>query len=57
MNLDRHLRYLIKNLLWAVLQSQGLEPVFPGIVKDVIAQKGRALTCASKILQGLEFDI
>ena len=25
----------------------------PGIVKDVIAQKGRALTCASKILQGL----
>lgn len=25
----------------------------PGISKDVIAQKGRALTCASKILQGL----
>lgn len=24
----------------------------PGIAKDVIAQKGRALTCASKILQG-----
>jgi aspartyl-tRNA(Asn)/glutamyl-tRNA(Gln) amidotransferase subunit A len=25
----------------------------PGIIKDVIAQNGRALTCASKILQGL----
>ena len=33
--------------------QKGILAGIPGISKDVIAQKGRALTCASKILAGL----
>jgi aspartyl-tRNA(Asn)/glutamyl-tRNA(Gln) amidotransferase subunit A len=32
--------------------NQGLLHGIPGLLKDVIAQEGRELTCASKILQG-----
>ena len=34
--------------------SQGLLAGIPGLIKDNIAQENRALTCASKILEGLE---
>src|SRR5579871_4319183 len=34
------------------LNKQGLLHAIPGILKDNIAQKDRALTCASKILEG-----
>ena len=40
------------SILSNAVQSGPLTGI-PGISKDVIAQKGRALTCASKILQGL----
>jgi aspartyl-tRNA(Asn)/glutamyl-tRNA(Gln) amidotransferase subunit A len=41
-----------ESIMEGVLQKGCLSGI-PGIAKDVIAQKGRALTCASKILQGL----
>lgn len=36
------------------LRSHGVLEGIPGIIKDNIAQKDRAVTCASKILNGLE---
>lgn len=35
-------------------QSQGILSGIPGLLKDNIAQENRTLTCASKILEGLE---
>ena len=40
-----------QSILASAVQSGPLAGI-PGISKDVIAQKGRALTCGSKILQG-----
>jgi Asp-tRNAAsn/Glu-tRNAGln amidotransferase A subunit and related amidases len=42
-----------KDSVMSSAAQQGCLAGIPGMAKDVIAQKGRALTCASKILKGM----
>lgn len=53
-NLGSALEVFDKESVLKAAQGQGILSGIPGLIKDNIAQENRALTCASKILEGLE---
>jgi aspartyl-tRNA(Asn)/glutamyl-tRNA(Gln) amidotransferase subunit A len=53
-NLGSALEVFDKESVLKAVQGQGILSGIPGLIKDNIAQENRALTCASKILEGLE---
>lgn len=53
-NLGSALEIFDKSSVLKASKNTGILAGIPGLLKDNIAQEGRALTCASKILQGFE---
>lgn len=53
-NLGSALEVFDKESVLKLAQGSGMLSGIPGLLKDNIAQENRALTCASKILEGLE---
>lgn len=53
-NIQSALEIFETDSILAASQQQGILHGIPGLIKDNISQKGRGLTCASKILEGFK---